>query len=344
MQFNVKQIMFTEPFKAEYKENGTIDTDKLAEGTVLVKTVVSTISCGTEKANYIGEKRVWGDSDYVVPFPRFPGYSSVGEVIAVGEKVTGIKVGDRVVVSKFKGFHRNYGVVNEGDLVKIPNGVEYEQAAISYISTFPLAGLRKVQLEIGESCLIMGLGILGQIAVKFARIMGAYPIIAVDPIEERRNMALENGADYALNPFDDNMVATIKEITKGGVNTAIEVTGVGAGLNQTLDCMKRLGRVALLGCTRNSDFTVDYYRKVHSPGITLVGAHTNARPSNESYPHYFTQNDEIKVVLDMLAGKRVNLYNLISETHKPDECTKIYDRLVNDKKFPIGLQFDWRNE
>ena len=343
MKINIDQIVFTEPYVAKYIPNGEIDSDNLAENDVVVKNVVSTISCGTEKANYIGEKRVWGDSDYIVPFPRFPGYSSAAEVVAVGSKVTYVKVGDRVVVSNFKGFHRTFGIVKDYNLIKIPDSVSYEEAAISYIATFPLAGLRKVKLEAGESCLIMGLGILGQFAVKFARAMGAYPIIAVDPIEERRDMAIENGADYAFNPFDENTISKIKQVSGGGVNTAIEVTGVGAGLNQTLDCMKRLGRVALLGCTRNSDFSVDYYRKVHSPGITLVGAHTNARPTTDNYPHYFTQNEEVRVVLDLIAGGRVSLTNVVTETHSPKECTQIYDRLVNDKKFPIGVQFDWRN-
>lgn len=343
MKIKVNQITFTEPYKAEYLENGEIDLDALNANDVVVKSMVSTISCGTEKANYIGEKRVWGDSDYIVPFPRYPGYSCAGEVVAVASNVTYVKPGDRVVVSAFKGFHRTYGVVKDSNLVKIPDGVEYEEAAISYIATFPLAGLRKVKLEPGESCLIMGLGILGQFAVKFARAMGAYPIIAVDPIKERRDMAIENGADYSFDPFDSDAIANIKKVSGGGVNTAIEVTGVGAGLNQTLDCMKRLGRVALLGCTRNSDFSVDYYRKVHSPGITLVGAHTNARPLVDNYPHYFTQNEEIRVVLDLIKGKRISLKNVVTETRKPNECTEIYDRLVNDKNFPIGLQFDWRN-
>ena len=108
--------------------------------------------------------------------------------------------------------------------------------------------------------------------------------------------------------------------------------------------MKPLGRIALLGCTRKSDFTIDYYKKVHSPGITLVGAHTNARPQVDSYPHYFTQNDEVKVILDLINGKRVTLKDVVSETHSPTESTIIYDRLVSDKNFPIGVQFDWRDE
>ena len=340
----IKQILFTKPYFAEYVEKHEINVKDLNENSIVVKTAVSTISCGTERANYIGEKRVTANIDRIAPFPRVPGYSSAGEVVFVGNAVKKVQVGDKVVVSNFLGNHVNYCVVKENDLVKIPNGVSFEEASISFIATFPLAGLRKVKLEIGESCLIMGLGILGQFAVKFARIMGAYPIIAVDPVEERRQSALDNGADFAFDPFDKETISKIKEITNGGVNTAIEVTGVGAGLDQTLDCMKKLGRIALLGCTRNSDFTIDYYKKVHAPGITLVGAHTNARPDYESYPHYLTQNDEVKAILDLIKGGRVSLKTIIKETHDPNECNKVYERLASDKNFPIGVQFDWRKQ
>ena len=344
MKLPVKQIIFTKPFVAEYLINGEIDIDSLASDAVVVKTVVSTISSGTEKANYIGEENVLGNVDYVLPFPRYAGYSSAGEVIAVGSGVKSVLVGDRVVISNFRGQHKNYVLLKENNVVKIPNGVDYKDAALTFIASFSLAGLRKVKIEAGESCLIMGLGILGQFAVKFARAMGAYPIIAVDPIEDRRNMALSSGADFVLSPFESDFASKVKELTQGGVKTAIEVTGVGSALNQTLDCMKPLGRIALLGCTRKSDFTIDYYKKVHSPGITLVGAHTNARPQVDSYPHYFTQNDEVKVILDLINGKRVTLKDVVSETHSPTESTVIYDRLVSDKNFPIGVQFDWRDE
>ena len=118
--------------------------------------------------------------------------------------------------------------------------------------------------------MVMGLGILGQLAVKLARIAGACPVIACDPVKERREEALKNGADYAFDPFDKDFVSQVKQASGGGVQTAIEVTGVGAGLVETLDCMRRFGRVALLGCTRNSDFSIDYYNKVHTPRITLV--------------------------------------------------------------------------
>ena len=340
----VKQILCVKEYDAQYVEVGDVDTEKIPDGQVLVKTVISSVSAGTEKANYIGEKHVWGNSDYILPFPREIGYSSAGVIVGVGNGVDCVNAGDRVVVSRFKAKHKNYFFANQEDLIKIPDGVSDKDAALAFIASFPLGGLRKVKLEIGESCLITGLGILGQFAVKFAKAMGANPVIATDPNPARRKLALEMGADYAFDPLDKDAMNNIKAVSGGGVNTAIEVTGVGVGLNQTLDCMKPLGRIALLGCTRNSDFTVDYYRKVHSPGITLVGAHTNARPRFDSYPNYFTQIDEIDVILKLVASKRIVLKDVVSEVHKPTECTTIYDRLVNDKNFPVGLQFDWIDE
>lgn len=106
--------------------------------------------------------------------------------------------------------------------------------------------------------------------------------------------------------------------------------------------MKRFGRVALLGCTRNSEFTVDYYRKVHAPGITLIGAHTIARPDNESHPGWFTHTDDIKAILKLCAMGRMNMAEMVKETHSPNDCGEVYTRLIEDKNFPAVVQFDWR--
>ena len=341
----IKQIIFTKPNVAEYLEVGEVDFDKLGAKGVVVKTHVSTISAGTEKANFVGDSNVDSSRNAKpsVNFPRCVGYSSAGEVIAVGSEVKKVQVGDRVVV--YWGHHKNYNVVHENNVVKIESEkVSYEEAAVSFISTFPLAAIRKVKLELGESLMVMGLGILGQLAVMYARAAGAYPVIACDPVEKRREEALKNGADYAFDPLDKDFEKNVRAVSGGGVKAAIEVTGVGAGLDETLDCMARFGRVALLGCTRRSDFSIDYYHQVHGPGITLIGAHTNARPELESYPSYFTHIDDIKTALNLCASGRLPLKNLIKETHKPSECQEVYTRLASDRNFPLGVQFDWREE
>ena len=334
-----KQIVFTEKNKAELL---TVDVNEPAPNEVMVETVVSTISCGTERANITGDPNVNAYGASGVVFPRMSGYNSAGIVVKKGSNVKSVEIGDRVVV--FWGLHKKYNVVSEEKVVKIEDaGISFETGALSFISTFPMAAIRKTRLEMGESAIVMGLGILGMIAVKLLRACGAVPIIAADPNTKRREIALKNGAEYAFDPLGEGFADKVKSLTDGGVNVAIEVTGVGAGFNEALDCMAKFGRVALLGCTRNSDFTVDYYKKIHAPGITVIGAHTIARPNCESHPGWFTHRDDIKAVLKLCGGGRLCLENLIEETHLPTECTEVYNRLVSDKDFPVVVQFDWRN-
>lgn len=336
---NCKQIVFTEKNKAEL-----LDVEMYEPGTneVMVKTEFSTISCGTERANLTGDPNVNANGGEVI-FPRKSGYNSAGVVVKKGENVKSVEIGDRVLV--YWGFHKTYNIVSEEQVVKIEDEtISFETAAMSFIATFPMAAIRKTRLEMGESAMVMGLGILGTIAVKLLRAAGAVPIIAADPNPARREIALKNGADYALDPLKEGFADEVKKLTNGGVNVAIEVTGVGAGFNEALDCMARFGRVALLGCTRNSDFTVDYYHKIHFPGITVVGAHTAARPDKESHAGWYTHRDDVKAVFKLCSGKRLCLENLIEETHKPEECGEVYHRLAFDKSFPIVVQFDWREE
>lgn len=335
----IKQIVFTKLNTAELL---TKPMPPLGDKQVRVKTACSTISCGTERANITGDLNT-SIAEQASKKPKFPiclGYSSAGTVVEAGRDVTTVKVGDRVCV--FWGCHASYNTVSEAQVVKLESDrLSFADAAISFISSFPLAAIRKTRLEIGESMLVMGLGILGQLAVKLAAAAGAVPIIAADPVKSRRDTALKCGADYAIDPFEADFAYKVKEITHGGAKTAIEVTGAGAGLDEALDCMARLGRIALLGCTRDKNFTIDYYRKVHGPGITLIGAHTNARPEKESYPGYFTHADDIRSVLRLCASGRLTLSDMVGETHSPDECGEVYTRLVNDKNFPAAVQFDW---
>ena len=333
-----EQIIFPEINKATLIE---VEYKKPAAGEVVVKTAYSTISAGTEKANITGDPNVSGNGAPSTKFPRSVGYSSAGEVVEVGDGVESVSVGDRVVV--YWGKHKAYNTMPEGNVVKIPDGIGLDAAAISFIATFPLAAIRKTNLEIGEPALVMGLGLLGQLAVRLLRAAGAAPIIAADPVESRRAEALAGGADYALDPLAEGFAERVISLTGGGANVAIEVTGLGAGLDGALDCMAKYGRVALLGCTRDKNFTIDYYRKVHFPGITLIGAHTRARPDLESHHGYYTHADDIEAVLRLISCGRLDLASMIRETHLPEECGKVFTRLIEDREFPIVVQFDWRN-
>lgn len=333
----MKRIVFTKPYTAEFLDYQIGEPN---ENEVQIKLMMSTISSGTERANIMGSTTVaWNlpEAEKAI-FPRYNGYSSAGIIAKVGNGVTEYKVGDRVALSWST--HCEFLNLNVNRVHKLDDAISFSDGALMHIATFPLAAIRKCRLEIGESAIVMGMGVLGMLAVVLLKLSGAAPIIAVDPNKEKREKALTLGADYALDPYDPNFANTVKSLTCGGAKVGIEVTGIGAGLDGVLDCMARFGRVALLGCTRSSDFTIDYYRKVHGPGITLIGAHTHARPVNESFEDWWTERDDFEALLKLSKFGRLKFSNLVEEIYSPVDAPEVYKRLCEEKTFPL-VQFDW---
>lgn len=330
-----RYITFTAPKVASIIDR---EMPQLKETQVLVRLIRSTISAGTERANLVGEVNVSPKAGKIVPFPRQSGYSSSGIVEAVGAQVTSLKVGDRVACSWSK--HAEYCALDEHQVYRLEESISFAAGAMVHIATFPLAAIRKCRLEVGESAIVMGLGVLGLVSIELLHAAGAVPVIAVDPVKEKREEALRLGADYALDPFEDGFVERVKAITGEGARVAIEVTGKGQGLDMVLDCMAKFGRVALLGCTRNSDFSIDYYRKVHGRGITMIGAHTMARPKHESFEGWWCERDDALAILQMLRFGRIDFDRMIEEVHSPMEGPEVYTRLAESPSFPL-VQFDW---
>lgn len=349
-----KAILFTKLNTAELQD---APMPSPGAGEVLVRLVRSTISSGTERANLTGvpdnATSIYQNcSDDQVTWPRRCGYSSAGVVEEVGEDVTSVKAGDRVALSWTT--HQHYVCLPETRVYRLPDSVSFEQGALAHISTFPMAAIRKCRLEVGESALVMGQGVLGQLAVVLLKAAGAVPVVAVDPIPEKRMRAMELGADFALDPLDKDFSEQMRSITDtgrrvqegrladAGAKVVIEVTGNGSALNTALEVIAPFGRLALLGCTRDSNFTIDYYHKVHARGVTLVGAHTKARPDGESSNGWWTTRDDAQAFLRLLSFGRISIDGFVAEVHKPQACGDVYSRLAKGGAFPV-VQFDWED-
>ena len=329
-----KYISFDAPKTASLQ---TRQLPALEEGKVLVKTEYTVVSGGTERAYLMGMNNTLGK------FPMRIGYCGIGRVLQVGDRVTQVAPGDRVLV--YHGGHSQYSLVDANRLTKIENdNIPSLEAAFSIIASMGLGGVRKLEVELGESAMVMGLGLLGMFSVQFLRLSGAYPVIAADLNPDRRTLALQLGADYALDPSAPDFTETVMNLTGGkGINACVEVTGTSIAMNQALQCAARQGRISLLGCTRVSDCQVDYYQQVHRPGVTLIGAHNMVRPKVESYPHHWTHQDDCKAVLDLLHAGRIQVKPIISRIESPENATVIYRELCDDPQFPLGTVFDWRN-
>jgi 2-desacetyl-2-hydroxyethyl bacteriochlorophyllide A dehydrogenase len=331
-----KKIVFTRVGHAELQED---DMPVVGDNDVLVVNDISAISAGTERACLLDLPNL-GDEPQGC-FPKTLGYSGVGRVLEVGKNIQSVQPGDRVL-THWGSSHSNFNRLTEDNLFKIEDdSLPSEHAVFAVIAGFSLNALRKTRLELGESAAVVGLGILGLFAVALSRIAGAAPVIATDLNAARREIALSLGAHLVFDPADPDYVEQVKAAARGGVNTAIEVTGQSIAMQQALGFTAPFGRIALLGCTRVSDAAIDYYQEVHRPGIELVGAHTMSRPKVESRPHSWTWRDDARAILSFMSDGRLDMSQIVSAIYSPLEATEVYDALAKNKNFPVGAVFDW---
>ena len=337
MDIKGRFIEFSAPKTACLKEQA-YDASALAAGQVLVRMEYTVISGGTERA-------------YIMAMPNTPqsfptrlGYCGVGRVEAMGSAVSDFSIGDRGLV--YHGTHADYNVVDASRLTRVlDDNIDSREAAFVVIATMGLGGVRKLEIELGESAMVMGLGLLGMFAVQFLARSGANPVIAADPNPERRALALRLGADYALDPTAEGFKDEVMRLTRGkGVNGCVEVTGISSAMMQALECASYMGRISLLGCTRTSDHAVDYYSQVHKPGVKLIGAHNFVRPKVESYPHHWTHHDDCRAILDLISAGKIEVLPMISRICAPEDASEIYTELCENKNFPMGTVFDWRKQ
>lgn len=305
-------------------------------GEVVIESDFSVVSAGTERANLMNLPNTSGS------FPYYPGYCGIGQVTALGEGVQSVAVGDRALIT-WAG-HRSHALQKAADLTLVRDErIESLDASFVPIAAMGLQGVRKVRLELGESAMVVGLGLLGMFATQAARLDGAIPVIVSDFDARRREVALKLGADYAFSPDEEDLPERIRELTYGkGPDCVVEVTGSAVALQQALTYVAWEGRVSLLGCTRISDVNIDFYQYVHRRGVSLIGAHTMVRPQVDSYPGYWTARDDYRTLLAFLAAGRLQVRPIISEVVSPELAPAVYTRLAEDPHPPLGIVFDWR--
>lgn len=133
------------------------------------------------------------------------------------------KPGDRVVS---KGGHSSHILVSHDEVLKIPTEISFDEAVFFSLGSIALQGVRKADIELGESIIIIGQGLIGLLALQLAKLCGGMPIIAIDLYDYRLDLSLMLGADYIMNPRRENLEKEIAEITENkGADITIEASG-----------------------------------------------------------------------------------------------------------------------
>ncbi|WP_413309728.1 NADPH:quinone oxidoreductase family protein [Bacillus sp. 1P10SD] len=200
--------------------------------------------------NYADTARREGQYVVKTPLPFIPGAEIAGIVAEVGEKVTKVKPGTRIVTLIESGGYAEFALADERALISIPEQLDFQTAV-----ALPLQGLSAYhilktmgRLEKGESVLVhAAAGGVGTIAVQLAKLFGAGKVIATASSDEKLALAREMGADVLINYTEPDWEQQVLEATDGrGVNVALEMVG-GEVFNKTVRCLATFGRLVIFG-------------------------------------------------------------------------------------------------
>ena len=317
--------------------NDNIEDVDIPDGKLLIKTIYSQVSCGTETACY-RDIEIW------FKLPNTPGYSAVGEVVAKADGVTRFNVGDKIF---FRGKHAEYQYISEDDnAVLLPEGIDVMMAPNARLFAIAMTALRVSRIELGDNVLVVGQGIIGNAAAQLAQLQGA-TVAVMDVDESRLELSRKCGLGRTiLSKGLDNPVEAVKEIFKGEMpSTVFDATGIPSVIDQSIDYVKTDGTYVLLGSPRGdcqgniTHFQQHIHRYIHR--VSVIGAHEQMCPVREMpYVKHSCERNQ-KICLDLIRDGKLIVRPLVTHVLSPEEAPVVYREL--DKRNPdyVGIIFDW---
>jgi threonine dehydrogenase-like Zn-dependent dehydrogenase len=273
-----------------------------------------------------------------VKYPFRPGYSHVGRVSAIGEGVSEFKVGDRVAT---RASHSSHVAVKAVHAVRIPHQVSDDDATWTALGKIAQIGIRAAEHRIGDSVVIIGLGLVGQLVTQYVRLMGAAETIAIDPAKMRLDMAKSHGATTTLALPAADALTEVKRLTGDrGARVVYDVTGHHAVFPAALALCADRGRVVLLGDSGTPELqhlTPDVIRR----GLTIVGAHDRHAPADPTPGVEWDARRVFELFLTYLARGQIRVSDLVTHRYKPHQATEAYMMLETEREKAMGVMFEW---
>lgn len=332
--------------------------------TVIVNTVTSLISAGTErmlvdfgrssmiqKARQQPEKvkmvldKIQTDGLMVTldavkskldqPLPL--GYCNVGVIISAGNAVTGFKVGDRVVSN---GAHADVVRVSKNLCARIPDCVSDESAAFVVVASIGLQGIRLAEPTLGEAFVVTGVGLIGLLTVQLLRAHGCR-VLAIDFDESKLALARQFGAQTCNPAAGQDPVAAGMTFSRGqGVDGVIIAASTRSNdpVSQAAQMCRKRGRIVLVGVTGLELNRSDFYEKELSFQVSCSYGPGRYDASYEEkgndYPLGFvrwTEQRNFEAVLDMMKSGQLDVRPLITHRFAFEDAPTAYDVLSSDK-------------
>ncbi|HRU00933.1 MAG TPA: zinc-binding alcohol dehydrogenase, partial [Victivallales bacterium] len=310
----------------------SFEISDLKDGEVKVRTHFSLMSTGTENIVFNRNFDPGTHWDKWVKYPFYPGYTCCGVVEELGKNVSSIKKGDRVAITRG---HASAHIVSEADCIKIPDSISDSDAPWFKLAKISAMAARVANLSLGSSVLIVGAGPIGQMAIRWCSVAGSFPIIVVDSVKMRIEMAKKGGASHCISKSLSESFEEIKKICGGdGPQTVIDSTGHYQVFQDVLKIAGKFGRVVILGDT-GSPANQHLSSEVMTKGLHIVAAHDC----------HETPNWNFKIIsnlfFEFVKSGKFSLEGLNTHIFEPEQYREAY-KIANEKRGEtMGILFKW---
>ena len=349
---------------------------EVKQNTVLVNTVVSLISAGTErslvnfgKASFLNKARQQPEKVKMVlekvgtdglittleavnsklgqPIPL--GYCNIGVVSAVPIGSYEFKPGDRVVSN---GPHADVVRVSKKLCVRIPDEVDNEEAAFTVVASIGLQGIRLIEPRLGEAVAVIGVGLIGLLTVQLLLAQGCR-VLAIDFDEQNLELAKMFGAEVCYLGKGEEPVAAGMAHSRGHGMDAVIITASSKSndpVTQAARMSRKRGRIVLVGVVGLELNRSDFYEKELSFQVSCSygpGRYDqNYEEDGHDYPFGFvrwTEQRNFEAILDMMASNRIDVRPLITHQVQFEDAPAAYDILTNDR-ISLGILLKYHSE
>ncbi len=335
---------------------------QVSKNHVLVRPFYSLISSGTETAdihtdNIMKEvadnpshlQKVWNIMQKTDPlstinevrakFSEYAvlGYSGAGIVVEKDDAVLDLTIGQRVSYGGEGTGHGETINVGRNLVARVPDNVPFSDACFTTLGSIAMNAVRQAEIQVGESVVVMGLGLVGQLIVQLVRCQGGIAI-ATDLMKDRIDLALETGADFGIKP-GDTAVSEIEGITDGrGADCVIVAVASKSSLpvQEAAKMCRDRGRIVIVGaCPLELNRDLMYVKDLKLLMARAYGPGSYDKSYEKQgidYPLPFvrwTENRNMEEFLRLLSVGRVNVKPLVTHEFKLEEAAKGYDTILN---------------
>ncbi len=331
---------------------GEMEMPEAGPKEVVVETAVSLISAGTE----CGGLRRRRESP-VEAEPRTTGYSTAGTIIALGDEVDQFEVGERVIGMAGECYnHADYNVGHPMVTVPIPDGVDFDDAVMVCLAGTSMQATRRLDPELGGFYAVVGQGLVGQFANQLIALSGGR-VAAVDLDESRLEIALEHGAEIAINPAEQNLPDTLREWADGaGIDgSLLAYGGDGTEVMRQLSAASlkapdghQVGNMVVVGGIQAElGFPVAFGNMDIKPSSrTGPGYHDPQYHQGVDYPRAYvrwTTRRNFVELLRRVADGSFRVSELISHRFDFEDAPDAYDMIVEATEPSLGVLLEYGN-